>query len=130
MTGNRQIVKWLVPIFYEIVAALRCSFHGAHHPIQHGHPRPSHGVVSTRPLTRLGSRRASQPALVVFDAAGLVMEVAMHEPAPPIMVNFELPQELSDLVMKLLEKDPDKRIAPADTTRASALPGSCPDRSP
>jgi formylglycine-generating enzyme required for sulfatase activity/Leucine-rich repeat (LRR) protein len=47
------------------------------------------------------------------DTVSTLMEVAMHEPAPPMMVNFELPQELSDLVMKLLEKDPAKRVATA-----------------
>ena len=35
------------------------------------------------------------------------MAVATHQPPPPIQLNPGLPPELSDLVMKLLEKDPD-----------------------
>ena len=42
------------------------------------------------------------------------MAVAMHEPAPPLQLNAELPPELSDLVMQLLEKDPAQRPASAD----------------
>lgn len=43
------------------------------------------------------------------DTVSTLMEVAMTEPKPPIEVKPELPRELSDLVMKLLEKDPRKR---------------------
>ena len=43
------------------------------------------------------------------DTVSTLMEVATHEPTPPVLINVELPQELSDLVMKLLEKDAAKR---------------------
>jgi hypothetical protein len=42
-----------------------------------------------------------------------LMAVAMNEPPPPIKLNAELPPKLSDLVMKLLEKDAGKRVASA-----------------
>ncbi|WP_020467987.1 protein kinase domain-containing protein [Zavarzinella formosa] len=53
------------------------------------------------------------------DIVSTLMEVAMHDPSPPVMVNFELPQELSDLVMKLLEKDSAKRVASAGVVIAA-----------
>ena len=58
------------------------------------------------------------------DTVSTLMAVAMHQPPPPIQLNAELPQELSDLVMKLLEKDPDRRPASAGRwSRCSASPG-------
>jgi serine/threonine protein kinase/formylglycine-generating enzyme required for sulfatase activity len=47
------------------------------------------------------------------DTVSTLMAVATHEPAAPIKTNKELPRELSDLVMKLLAKDPAERIATA-----------------
>ena len=47
------------------------------------------------------------------DTVGTLMSVAMHEPPAPVMVNLELPPEVSDLVMKLLEKDHEKRMQTA-----------------
>ena len=40
-------------------------------------------------------------------------EVACHQPPPPMRLNLEVPPGLSDLVMKLLEKDPQQRPASA-----------------
>jgi WD40 repeat protein/predicted Ser/Thr protein kinase len=45
------------------------------------------------------------------DAISTLMAVATDEPRPPIEVNPELPSELSDLVMALLQKDPARRPA-------------------
>lgn len=47
------------------------------------------------------------------DAISTIMAVAMHDPLPPMRIRDEVPPELSDLVMRLLEKDPAKRIASA-----------------
>ena len=47
------------------------------------------------------------------DTVSTLMAVAMHEPPLPDTLNTELPPELSDLVMKLLEKDVDKRVSSA-----------------
>jgi formylglycine-generating enzyme required for sulfatase activity len=47
------------------------------------------------------------------DTVSTLMAVAMHDPVVPIKVNQELLPELSDLVMKLLEKDPADRVATA-----------------
>ena len=41
------------------------------------------------------------------------MAVAMDKPRPPQRVNADVPRELSDLVMQLLEKDPSARLASA-----------------
>jgi eukaryotic-like serine/threonine-protein kinase len=43
------------------------------------------------------------------DTVSTLMAVATHEPPPPIRANPELPPELSDLVMQLLQKGPDRR---------------------
>jgi len=48
------------------------------------------------------------------DTVSTLMEVALHQPAPPIQLNGDLPQELSDLVMRLLEKNPNQRSGTAD----------------
>jgi serine/threonine protein kinase len=48
------------------------------------------------------------------DAISTLMEVATREPAPPLQLNANLPAELSELVMRLLSKDPAKRPASAD----------------
>jgi formylglycine-generating enzyme required for sulfatase activity len=42
------------------------------------------------------------------------MEVATYDPPPPRQLNPQVPIELSKLVMKLLEKDPGRRIASAE----------------
>ena len=47
------------------------------------------------------------------DSISTLLEVALHEPASPLQINPDLPQELSDMVMKLLEKDPARRFAAA-----------------
>ena len=47
------------------------------------------------------------------DTVSTLMSVALHEPIHPIQVNAEMPPELSDLVMKLLEKDTAQRIGSA-----------------
>jgi formylglycine-generating enzyme required for sulfatase activity len=47
------------------------------------------------------------------DPLSTLMSVAMYEPPPPIELNAGIPRELSELVMRLLEKDPAKRIASA-----------------
>jgi serine/threonine protein kinase len=47
------------------------------------------------------------------DTVSTLMEVVLHHPPPPIQLNRALPPELSDLVMRLLEKDPDRRVGTA-----------------
>jgi serine/threonine protein kinase/formylglycine-generating enzyme required for sulfatase activity len=47
------------------------------------------------------------------DMISTLMAVAMNVPAPPHALNPPLPRPLSDLVMKLLEKEPAKRMASA-----------------
>ncbi len=47
------------------------------------------------------------------DPVSTLMAVAMEQPIPPLELNPGIPRELSDLVMKLLEKDPDRRPASA-----------------
>jgi serine/threonine protein kinase len=47
------------------------------------------------------------------DTVSTLMEVALHQPPPPRQLNAEVPQDLSDLVMKLLEKDAARRPASA-----------------
>jgi serine/threonine protein kinase len=49
------------------------------------------------------------------DTVSTLLSVATHEPAPPLAIDPDLPPELSGLVMKLLEKDPTRRVASADT---------------
>ncbi len=46
------------------------------------------------------------------DTVSTLMAVVMHQPAPPIQFNA-VPPELSDLVMRLLEKDPNQRFGTA-----------------
>jgi serine/threonine protein kinase len=46
-------------------------------------------------------------------AVSMLMAVATHDPAPPIALAPEVPKELSDLVMQLLEKEPARRPASA-----------------
>ncbi len=64
------------------------------------------GVV----LYRMGT---GQQPFVGKDAVSTLMAVAMNKPAAPIQINSALPPELSELVMKLLEKDLDKRVKTA-----------------
>ncbi|CEF49050.1 unnamed protein product [uncultured bacterium] len=45
------------------------------------------------------------------DTVATLLAVATIEPAAPKKLNADLPAQLSDLVMKLLEKDPEKRVA-------------------
>lgn len=47
------------------------------------------------------------------DTVSTLMAVTMHEPTAPIAINPKLPLELSELVMKLLAKDAEKRIGSA-----------------
>ncbi len=47
------------------------------------------------------------------DTMSTLMAVAMNEPPAPNTLNEKLPPELSALVMKLLEKDPEKRLRTA-----------------
>ena len=47
------------------------------------------------------------------DAISTLMAVAMDNPPPPVQLHPELPPELSELVMALLQKDPDRRPASA-----------------
>ena len=52
------------------------------------------------------------------------MAVATDQPPPPSQINPDLPPELSDLVMQLLEKDPDRRPASAgEVVAGPASPG-------
>jgi len=54
-----------------------------------------------------------QQPFVGNDTVSTLVAVAMNEPAVPIKLNSDLPQTFSDLVMKLLEKDPAQRHASA-----------------
>ncbi len=47
------------------------------------------------------------------DAMSVLLNVTTHEPTPPIGIDPELPPALSELIMKLLEKDPARRPAGA-----------------
>jgi tRNA A-37 threonylcarbamoyl transferase component Bud32 len=47
------------------------------------------------------------------DALSVLVEVATHQPVSPNRLSADLPQGLSDLVMRLLEKDPGRRPASA-----------------
>jgi serine/threonine protein kinase len=47
------------------------------------------------------------------DTVSTLLSVMTTEPAPPAQVNSKVPAALSDLVMKLLQKDPAQRIASA-----------------
>ena len=47
------------------------------------------------------------------DSISTLMAVGLVTPLSPAQVNAEVPAALSDLIMRLLEKDPDKRIATA-----------------
>ena len=47
------------------------------------------------------------------DTVSTLMAVAMHEPVAPSKLNAEVPDDLSNLIMKLLEKDPVRRPAAA-----------------
>ena len=47
------------------------------------------------------------------DTVSTLMAVAMDQPEPPHRLNPDVPEELSDLVMKLLEKDPARHPASA-----------------
>jgi len=47
------------------------------------------------------------------DTVSTLMSVAMDNPRPPVKINAAVPAGLSKLIMKLLEKDPARRIASA-----------------
>jgi formylglycine-generating enzyme required for sulfatase activity len=47
------------------------------------------------------------------DTISTLLAVVTHNPPPPAQLNAEVPPVLSDLVMRLLEKDPAQRIASA-----------------
>ena len=44
---------------------------------------------------------------------GVLIAIALNDPVPPIRINTQVPQALSDLVMQLLDKEPNKRPASA-----------------
>jgi serine/threonine protein kinase/uncharacterized membrane protein len=44
---------------------------------------------------------------------GVLMALAMNDPTPPAKINSQIPESLSELIMKLLEKDAAKRPATA-----------------
>ena len=58
-----------------------------------------------------------QAAFSGKDVMATLMALAMHEPPAPQIVRTEVPKELSDLVMRLLEKNRDER--PATATEVS-----------
>ena len=68
------------------------------------------GCVLYRMLTGLPPFRGE-------DTLSTLMAVAKHQPLPPARLGF--PQDLSDLVMGLLEKTPDKRPASAGAVAAA-----------
>ncbi len=47
------------------------------------------------------------------DTLSTLMSLANDEPTPPMMVNFDVPAEFSDLIMKLLAKSPEARASTA-----------------
>jgi formylglycine-generating enzyme required for sulfatase activity len=47
------------------------------------------------------------------DTMSVLMALARYDPTPPRQLNTEIPPALSDLIMHLLEKDPNKRISSA-----------------
>jgi serine/threonine protein kinase len=47
------------------------------------------------------------------DTMAILLALATKEPKPPIQRNPQMPQALSDLILKLLAKDPNKRFASA-----------------
>lgn len=51
------------------------------------------------------------------DAVSIISSLALDTPAAPNVVNFDVPSELSDLVMQLLEKEPQNRPASATVVR-------------
>ena len=77
-----------------------------------------------------------QAAFKGKDTVSTLMAVAMENPPPPASLNFELPTELSDLVMQLLAKKPEERTQTAqavvdslrqiegETTQVLAAPGA------
>ena len=76
-------------------------------PVDHRCDLFSLGVV----LYRLCTGR--QPFLGT-DTVSTLMAVSTQEPAPPANLNTDLPAGLSDLVMKLLSKDPAQRLGSAE----------------
>jgi len=58
-----------------------------------------------------------------------LMAVATENPAPPVSLNFELPTELSDLIMQLLAKNPEDRPESAQAV-AETLGRMALDRQP
>jgi eukaryotic-like serine/threonine-protein kinase len=48
------------------------------------------------------------------DALSTLLEVTTHQPPAPVRLNADLPGDLSDLVLRLLEKDPARRPASAE----------------
>jgi formylglycine-generating enzyme required for sulfatase activity/serine/threonine protein kinase len=53
------------------------------------------------------------------DAISTLVAIATETPTPPNLVNFEVPTELSDLIMKLLDKDRTRRFATAQEVGAA-----------
>ncbi len=52
---------------------------------------------------------SGKPAFKGTDTISTLMAVATEQPPPPVQANPELPSELSDLVMQLLAKEPERR---------------------
>src|SRR5947208_2130776 len=67
------------------------------------------------PLDQRPVRDEKLPLREVLRVARAIAEglAALHPPPPPVQLNARVPQELSDLVMSLLEKDVSRRPASA-----------------
>ncbi len=55
------------------------------------------------------------------DTMSILTSLAIDDPTPPSLINFEIPAELSDLIMKLLAKSPANRPANARTVADKLL---------
>jgi serine/threonine protein kinase len=74
------------------------------------------GVILYELLT--GVRPFNQKSI-----AAMVAHVLKHRPTPAIELRPELPEQLNDITMRLMEKDPDDRFANAQAV-LDALPAS------
>ena len=69
-------------------------------------------MLTTPRKTTTSSSKAttrSRASIVVLVVKLTMIAVATKEPASPQMQNFDVPVELSDLIMELLEKEPARR---------------------
>ena len=83
-------------------------------------PEQARGEARGRPLRPVQPRRACSTGCAAGelpfkgkDTLSTLMEVAMHEPPSPAQIDAGMPPALSELVMRLLEKDPARRPASA-----------------